>query len=93
MYFMKLKIYGRFMAEVPNAHDKRVQALLGWLVQCQGGLALPFLLPGLLQCSQPDADSLHLTEPGTHKRWQEALLRPQARLPSFVKSRQPTPVE
>ena len=61
----------RFMAEVPNA-------LLGWLVQCQGGAGLPFLLPGLLLCSQPDADSLELAEPGTHRSWQQALLQPEA---------------
>ncbi len=68
----------RFMAEVPNAHAKRLQTLLGWLVQCQGGVALPFLLPGLLLCSQPDADSLELAEPGTHRSWQQALIQPEA---------------
>ncbi len=68
----------RFMAEVPNAHATRLQTLLGWLVQCQGGAALPFLLPGLLLCSQPDADSLELAEPGTHRSWQQALLQPEA---------------
>ena len=68
----------RFMAEVPGAHAKRVQALLAWLLQCQGGSALPFLLPGLLLCSQPDADSLATDEPGTHKRWRQALTEPQA---------------
>ncbi|KAA6423508.1 MAG: hypothetical protein FRX49_06568 [Trebouxia sp. A1-2] len=68
----------RFLAEVPNAHAKRVQTLLGWLVQCQGGAALPFLLPGLLLCSQPDADSLELAEPDTHRSWQRALLQPEA---------------
>ena len=68
----------RFMAEVPGAHAKRVQALLAWLLQCQGGSALPFLLPGLLLCIQPDADSLASDEPGTDKRWQRALTEPQA---------------
>ncbi len=67
------------MAEVPGAHGKRVQALLAWLVTCQGGSALPFLLPGLLLCSQPNADSLEAAEPGTHKHWQQSLLQPQAR--------------
>lgn len=66
------------MAEVPNAHAKRLQTLVGWLVQCQGGAALPFLLPGLLLCGQPDADSLELVEPGTHRSWQQALLQPEA---------------
>ncbi|KAL0034423.1 hypothetical protein WJX79_001423 [Trebouxia sp. C0005] len=72
-----IRAYGRFLAEVPNAHAKRVQTLLGWLVQCQGGAALPFLLPGLLLCSQPDADSLELAEPDTHRSWQRALLQPE----------------
>ncbi|KAL0053068.1 hypothetical protein WJX82_000427 [Trebouxia sp. C0006] len=72
-----IRAYGRFMAEVPNAHAKRLQTLVGWLVQCQGGAALPFLLPGLLLCGQPDADSLELVEPGTHRSWQQALLQPE----------------
>ncbi|DBA78950.1 TPA: hypothetical protein ACH3X1_008824 [Trebouxia sp. C0004] len=72
-----IRAYGRFMAEVPNAHAKRLQTLLGWLVQSQGGAALPFLLPGLLLCSQPDADSLELAEPGTHRTWHQALIQPE----------------
>ena len=67
------------MAEVPHAHSKRVQALLGWLVQCQGGAALPFLLPGLLLCVQPDVDGPpDPAQPGAHKGWHAALVQPQA---------------
>lgn len=67
------------MAEVPHAHASRVQALLAWLVQCQSGAALPFLLPGLLLCSQAGNEDLDFGQPATHKRWHDTLLQPEAR--------------
>lgn len=66
------------MAEVPHAHASRLQALLAWLVHCQSGAALPFLLPGLLLCSQAGNEDLDLGQPATHKRWHETLLQPEA---------------
>ena len=65
------------MAEVPHAHASRLQALLAWLVQCQSGAALPFLLPGLLLCSQAGNEDLDLGQPAVRKRWHEALLQPE----------------
>lgn len=72
----------RFMAEVPLAHASRLQALLPWLVQGQAGAALPFLLPGLLLCSQAGNEELDLGQPATHKRWQETLLQPDVSPPA-----------
>ena len=66
------------MAEVPHAHASRLQALLAWLVHCQSGAALPFLLPGLLLCSQAGNEDLDLGLPATHKHWHETLLQPEA---------------
>ena len=66
------------MAEVPHAHASRLQALLAWLVRCQSGAALPFLLPGLMLCSQAGNEDLDLGQPASHKRWHETLLQSEA---------------
>ena len=63
----------RFLAEVPEAFEARVQALLPFLVavHCSGGV--PFLLPALLLLMQPpEARDSHEDDP--RQRWLQHLL-------------------
>lgn len=64
------------MTDVPYAHASRIQAIMPFLVQAHNGEAVPFLLPGLLQCTE--ASNLDLQSPEAIQEWRKCLQQPQA---------------
>lgn len=67
---------GRFMADVPYAHASRLQAIMPFLVQAHNGEAVPFLLFGLLQCTESSDIELQSSE--ATQQWRNCLQQPEA---------------
>lgn len=72
-------VAGRFIAEVPQAHAQRLQAILPFLLKGHNGQALPFLLPGLLQCSEQNPDPELQPSPQAFQQWLTVLQQPEVR--------------
>lgn len=64
------------MADVPYAHSVRIQAIMPFLVHAHHGQAVQFLLPGLLQCTEPS--NLEVQAPEAIQQWRKCLQQPQA---------------
>ena len=73
---------GRFMADVPYAHASRLQAIVPFLVQAHYGEAVPFLLVGLLQCTESSDIELQSSE--ATQQWRDCLRQPEASPPDFA---------
>ena len=68
----------RFMSDVPYAHASRLQAIMPFLVKAQDGKAVPWLLAGLMQCTESKGpESLELQSPEAVQQWCNCLQQPE----------------